>query len=172
MSCWNMWSFNSVWLMELMSIVRRRSYSSGCDLKYILISREDLLKKVSRKWGGEKKFPILWNFPLLSFTLTKTKRKHNAKQNPFLVYCHAAVSQFTRSVCLITGLFVWRSTGRHGCIVSGAKEENGTVTVERIGSWAQRGDSPHSIRERDRDAPPPRSPCSTLAHGHTNTPQK
>lgn len=75
---------------------------------------------------------IPWNFPFLFVGNRNTQ--HNAKQNPFLIYCPAAVSQFALSVCLITGLFVWRCAGRHGGIVSGAKEENGTVTVERIGS--------------------------------------
>lgn len=97
-----------------------------------LISREDLRVPKFPENGG-KKFLIPWNFPLL-FVCNQKMSKHNARQNPFLVYCPAAVSQFTLSVCLITGLFVWRCTGRHGCIVSEAKEENGTVTVERIGS--------------------------------------
>ena len=55
-------------------------------------------------------------------------------KNPFSAYCPGAVSQFALSVCLSAGLFVWRCTERHGSIVSAAEEENGTVTVERIGS--------------------------------------
>lgn len=138
---------------------------------HTLISGQDGRLLLLLKFEGNgKKLSIPWNFPFLFVCDQNTQ--HNAKQNPFFLYCPAAVSQFTPSVCLITGLFVWRRTGRHGGIVSGAKEENGTVTVERIGSWAQRGDSPHSIRERDRDAPPPCSPRSTLAHVLANTPQK
>lgn len=97
-----------------------------------LISREDLCVPKFPE-NGEKSFSSLGTF-LYFFVCHQKMSKHNARQNPFLVYCPAAVSQFTLSVCLITGLFVWRCTGRHGCIVSEAKEENGTVTVERIGS--------------------------------------
>lgn len=53
---------------------------------------------------------------------------------------------------------------------TGAEEENGTVTVQRIGSWAQRGDSPHSIREKDHNAPPPRWPPLTLRAAHKHNP--
>lgn len=70
----------------------------------------------------------------LSLLFVSTNRRHNAKQKAFSAYCPGAVSQFTLSVCLGAGLFVPRRTERHGRIVSPAEEENGTVTVERIGS--------------------------------------
>lgn len=60
--------------------------------------------------------------------------QHNAKQKAFLVYCPPCCLSSLRASVSGAGLFVPRCTERHGRIVSAAEEENGTVTVERIGS--------------------------------------